>query len=499
MRFKLFFVFILLCRLQFVLIAQNVGIGTLTPMARLHVADSSVVFAGPAQLPLLAAEPPLSTYQGSAMLWYADKAAFRVGYFNQGSWSKENIGNYSFASGFQSEASGLIATAMGQSKASGELSVAGISGTASGKNAFAMGFFSNATGYRTAAIGHLIYAQDSFSTVLGTLNDTTVVNSLFEIGNGTLPETRRNALTITRNGNMGLNTIAPTEKLHIVGKLRLADGTQGLGKILSSDAAGVASWSALSETDPQVGDLTTNYLSKWNGSALVTSSIVDNNGLLTGIGIANPGKRLDVVGVGGLRVSSGYSGTGNNSDWIAGNFGGSSFGRLVVGMLNRVATLGGHNYSLNEWAPLAINPDGGNVGIGTFAPVNKLSIVGNADLSGNLGIGTNAPKARLDVQGTVKLGADGSIISNLIKVTESYTTFNVSANNTSSKIFFLPNLSPQSTIMVSPVAFLPPGVSIYGRVDEGGDNTYVVSIHFVNGTNNTVAIPASSLNIVVIY
>ena len=33
------------------------------------------------------------------------------------------------------------------------------------------------------------------------------------------------------------------------------------------------------ETDPKVGANTTNYLSKWNGSALVTSSIFDNGNI----------------------------------------------------------------------------------------------------------------------------------------------------------------------------------------------------------------------------
>jgi hypothetical protein len=54
--------------------------------------------------------------------------------------------------------------------------------------------------------------------------------------------------------------------------------------ILTSDASGNARWLANNyvETDPQVGTNTTNYLSKWDGSALVTSQIFDNS---TNVGI----------------------------------------------------------------------------------------------------------------------------------------------------------------------------------------------------------------------
>jgi len=49
------------------------------------------------------------------------------------------------------------------------------------------------------------------------------------------------------------------------------------------------------ETDPQVGSNTTNYIPKWNGSALVSGIIYDNGNV--GIGTTNPGtNRLEVTG-----------------------------------------------------------------------------------------------------------------------------------------------------------------------------------------------------------
>jgi len=42
--------------------------------------------------------------------------------------------------------------------------------------------------------------------------------------------------------NVGIGTTTPTAKLHVNGTFRLVDGTEGAGKVLTSDASGNASW-----------------------------------------------------------------------------------------------------------------------------------------------------------------------------------------------------------------------------------------------------------------
>jgi hypothetical protein len=45
-----------------------------------------------------------------------------------------------------------------------------------------------------------------------------------------------------QNGNIGIGTLTPTAKLHVVGSFKIEDGTQGVNKILTSDANGLTSW-----------------------------------------------------------------------------------------------------------------------------------------------------------------------------------------------------------------------------------------------------------------
>ncbi len=57
-------------------------------------------------------------------------------------------------------------------------------------------------------------------------------------------------IVITHQGNVGIGTIAPTTKLDIIsqsagGAIRIADTTEGVGKMLVSDANGVGTWGSV--------------------------------------------------------------------------------------------------------------------------------------------------------------------------------------------------------------------------------------------------------------
>lgn len=315
------------------------------------------------------------------------------------------------------------------------------------------------------------------------------------------------------NGNVGIGTQTPGAALHVVGKTKtdgfeMATGALN-GFVLRTDGSGVASWVnpstlAITETDPQVGDNTTNFLSKWNGTQLVSSTVFESTGNV-GIGIA-PARRLDVSGTGGLRVSSTNPGTGT-TDWIAGNFGGTSGERVVMGLLNAVATIGAHNNALNAWANLSINPGGGNVGVGTLTALNRLDVEGGvaigsnyagtnsatsngAIIEGRLGVGLPNPAAQLDVFGNFKLGKSGSELNNIIKSSAALPARVFAANLSVASAYAVPGVVTGGSVLVSPSSPLPSGLVIAfafvpsnGNVDVVFCNTTGAPINYAGGIN----------------
>jgi len=79
---------------------------------------------------------------------------------------------------------------------------------------------------------YFVGTQGTFEAAGGT-------NSGFHIYDNTVGAQR---LVIDANGNIGINNFAPVAKLDIVGTVKIVDGTEGAGKVLTSDVDGLASW-----------------------------------------------------------------------------------------------------------------------------------------------------------------------------------------------------------------------------------------------------------------
>lgn len=147
----------------------KVGINTNMPQAMLHVKDSSVLFSGVNEsLPVTPGNPPASG-PGARMMWYADKAAFRVGAVTNNNWDKDSVGRYSFASGRNAKAMGSYSVAMGNNTVAmseGSTSI-GNNVEAKGENATAFGYRASATGYSSVAIGRSTIASNYTAVALG--------------------------------------------------------------------------------------------------------------------------------------------------------------------------------------------------------------------------------------------------------------------------------------------------------------------------------------------
>jgi len=114
--------------------------------------------------------------QGTRMMWYPEKAAFRAGGVGgpegHDDWDDVNIGEYSMALGQNVRASGRNAVAFGyRTDALGDYSIAmGFDSSAVGEYSTAMGLYSKATGYGSVALGSYCNASGG---------------STFAVGNGT--------------------------------------------------------------------------------------------------------------------------------------------------------------------------------------------------------------------------------------------------------------------------------------------------------------------------
>ncbi|MBJ6761560.1 tail fiber domain-containing protein [Myxococcaceae bacterium JPH2] len=125
--------------------------------------------------------------KGLRLMWHPSKAAFRAGGADT-EWDDATVGNYSWAGGNASTASGYGTFAMGDhcvasatgaacfgstNQATGTVSFAsGASTTASGFAATAMGYTVSAQGQGSVAIGYRVVADADYATAMGTRVNT---------------------------------------------------------------------------------------------------------------------------------------------------------------------------------------------------------------------------------------------------------------------------------------------------------------------------------------
>lgn len=175
------------------------------------------------------------------------------------------------------------------------------------------------------------------------------VSNNFTVGSGHL-------FVDTQDNKVGLNTATPNSSLHVNGNAYVATDIT-FGGILSGDGSGLRN----------VGS---GSWSSGTGNVYLSTS-TDN----VGIGTSEPPTKLTVSGSsGGAPPTTGGEGTSNGIFRIRDDYNVAlDFGTL--GVLPWSSWIQAQDAtSMNTTYPLSLNPNGGNVGIGTTNPGQKLSI-----------------------------------------------------------------------------------------------------------------------------
>ena len=168
-----------------------------------------------------------------------------------------------------------------------------------------------------------------------------------------------------------------------------------------------------------------NNTSGAGAAATLSERLRISNAGNVGIGATNPGHLLQVGSGAADGQTVAIRGYSTGTSWKGGAAFGFSTANVIMGELNGVAQIGGHNGTLGAWTNLALNSAGGKVGIGTTSPVSKLDVNGGISagsyaginaaptngmiISGNVGIGTTTPAALLDVSQSLQVNSSGMV------------------------------------------------------------------------------------------
>ncbi|WP_267402095.1 MULTISPECIES: tail fiber domain-containing protein [unclassified Chryseobacterium] len=252
-------------------------------------------------------------------------------------------------------------------------------------------------------------------------------------------QTLTTVATMRANGNMGIGTTNPLQRLHItsggtstapVAAMRIEDGNQAAGKILTSDANGVATWQ-----DPAATSSVNIYNSNGTltGNRIVTqaaNTLAFNSSVASGFSLTNTSGTAAVITspantnvIPSLRIGGASSTPAvGQGAWIGlnPNFSQGSYPIAVGAVYSTasagegsadfaVATSSGGNASVRMTVK-----NSGNVGIGTISPASTLHVATNDEglinerfASG----GGNWPTLVLRRSGSATLGTNAAVAS----------------------------------------------------------------------------------------
>lgn len=198
-------------------------------------------------------------------------------------------------------------------------------------------------------------------------------------------------MLIQGDGDVGVNTVSPTQKLDVNGQIRMRTGANS-GYIPVSSADGTMTW-----TDPATITASDNDWAKVGGGTPTLTDEIYHSGNV-GIGLTDPSSVLHISTTQTGNVSKLHNPTLANGSLVGHEFGKTnSNNNMVEFRYNHVSDGSTDNYvNLGLWgnANSLVVQGSGNVGIGSSAPNQKLLIGQNGGI-GFGGTGLNSADKKL--------------------------------------------------------------------------------------------------------
>ena len=187
-------------------------------------------------------------------------------------------------------------------------------------------------------------------------------------------------IRINSSGNVGIGTDSPDSKLHVKGISTLEETTAGAGtqlKFVGQDNSGQFNFLIGKQYNVNNAfEITPSTVA--NGGVFTNPAFLVNSAGNVGIGTTAPSTGIE-IGNGGLGLPA-TTGTDNSISFMRLKKSTSGWG--VDYGLNTIGTPAGWiqardttNFAIN--AALLLQPNGGNVGIGTASPYSSLSVIDN--------------------------------------------------------------------------------------------------------------------------
>ena len=421
-----------------VLRSGEVGVGTPVPLSKVHIDNGGFLITG-----ATGSTPPVSG-AGTRLMWIPQKSALRAGRVSGTEWDDINIGNESIAMGTNTKASGtnstaiglgsiasgIYSTAIGSGTASGYGSTA-IDGTASGSWSTAMGLETIASGYGSTAIGFVTEAKAYSSFSVGSYNDNTdapsgndeLLDRIFQIGNGSYGN-RKNAMTVLRNGNIGIGSLVPAGKLHVENGALLVTGVVGTTPV--SGGGTRLMWI------PQKSAFRAGLVSgtQWDDTNIGAQSFAAGlNTIASGLSSTAMGYYTEALA--DYSTAMGYftNASGTKSTAMGGFS--SASGTMSTAMGSDTWAKAAHSLSVGSFNDISDNPDPifpdpsdriFQIGNGVNSRKNALTVLRN----GTVGIRVLAPTAMLDVSRDPAFATTANFATAQFKGTSWYSHFNYS-------------------------------------------------------------------------